>query len=373
MTTALDHQFMGRAIQLAQSSIYSPHPNPRVGCVMTQQDEIQAEGWHIYPGGPHAEVNALANMITGSQGATVYVTLEPCSHQGKTPPCADALIKAGVARVVIAMQDPNPLVSGQGIQRLRDAGIEVSVGVLQAAAEKLNVGFIQRMRSARPFVRSKLAMSLDGRTAMASGESKWITSASARRDVHVLRAGSAAILTGIGTVLADDPSLTVRAKENALELPLYVEQASQPLRVVLDSELKIPLDAKLLHQPGETLIFSCCDDVEKIVALNDVGADVVVLPGQQPALSAVLSELASRQVNEVLVEAGSVLNGQLLNQGLIDELVIYIAPLLMGDGAKGLFHMPALQAMADKVAVEISDIRAVGKDWRVTAHPVPRC
>jgi len=369
MTTALDHQFMGRAIQLARSSIYSPHPNPRVGCVIVQQNEILAEGWHVYSGGPHAEVNALSAMSAQREGATVYVTLEPCSHQGRTPPCADALIKAGVARVVIAMKDPNPLVSGRGIQRLLDAGIEICVGVLQEEAEKLNVGFIQRMSTGRPFVRSKLAMSLDGRTAMSSGESQWITTPQSRRDVQLLRAGSAAVLTGIGTVLADDPSLTVRAKEHDLESPCYVEQASQPLRVILDSQLRIPLDAKLLQQPGETLIFSCCDDAEKISSLNDAGADVVVLAGDQPALEAVLAELALRQINEVLVEAGAILNGQLVQQGLIDELVIYMAPVLMGDSAKGLFHLPALQAMADKYAWDISDIRAVGKDWRITARP----
>ena len=368
MTTAQDHHFMGRAMQLARSSLYSPHPNPRVGCVITQQSEIIGEGWHAYPGGPHAEVDALGKASRSARGATAYVTLEPCSHHGRTPPCVDALLDAGIARVVVAMQDPNPLVSGRGIQRLIDAGVEVSVGVLAGEAEKLNRGFIKRMRHGRPYVRAKLAMSLDGRTAMSSGESQWITGTTARVDVQRLRASSSAILSGIGTVLADDPSLTVRAKESNLEIA--PAQIGQPLRVVVDSRLRMSPSAKLLQQAGDTLIFSSHHHAEKIAELNAAGAEVVVLDGEQPALDAVLEALAAREINEVLVEAGSTLNGALLAQGLIDEIVIYMAPCLMGDGAKGLFHLPELHAMVDKVVLEISDIRAVGNDWRISANVV---
>ncbi len=367
MTTSQDHIYMARAVQLAQSSIYSPHPNPRVGCVITLQNEIVGEGWHAYPGGPHAEANALVQAGGRARGATAYVTLEPCSHHGKTPPCADALIKAGLTRVVVAMEDPNPLVSGEGIQRLREAGIEVRVGVLQAEAEQLNTGFIKRMRTGRPLVRVKLAMSVDGRTAMASGESKWITSRAARKDVQRMRAGSAAMLTGIGTVLKDDPSLTVRAKENQLESPKYVEQASQPLRVVLDSQLQMPCTAQMLQQPGETLIFTCGHDDEKREALEMEGAEVVLLDGERPELFQVVSELGRRHINEVMVEAGATLNGALLQAGLVDELVIYMAPILMGDSAKGLFHLPGLEGMEDKVPMVICDVRAIGEDWRITA------
>lgn len=368
MTISQDYQFMARAIQLARSSIYSPHPNPRVGCVITFQDEVVGEGWHAYPGGPHAEVNALSQAGDRANGATVYVTLEPCSHFGKTPPCAEALVEAGVARVVVAMQDPNPRVAGRGFQRLRDAGIEVEVGLLESESAALNLGFIRRMQGEGLFLRSKLAMSLDGRTAMASGESKWITGAAARADVQRLRAGCSAILTGIGTVLEDDPSLTVRTVENGLEMPCFAEQLRQPLRVVLDSHLQIPLTANLIQQPGEVLIYSCCDDDIKISALQDVGAEVVVLQGAQPDLKTVLADLARRQVNEVMVEAGSTLNGALLEQGLVDELVIYMAPTLLGSEARGLFQLPALQTMADQCLLRIDEIRAVGKDWRITAR-----
>ena len=370
MTTSQDHQYMARAIQLARSSIYSPHPNPRVGCVITLQDEIVGEGWHAYPGGPHAEVNALLQAAECACGATAYVTLEPCSHHGKTPPCADALIEAGVARVVVAMNDPNPQVSGRGIQRLIDSGIEVEVGLLAAESAKLNPGFIQRMQGDRPYLFSKLAMSLDGRTAMDSGESKWITGAAARADVQRLRAGCAAVMTGIGTVLADDPSLTVRAVENGLEAAQYPQQSRQPLRVVLDSQLRIPLQAKLLQQPGEVLIYSCQHDKDKVAELTVIGAEVVIQDGTQLDLSVVMADLAQRQINEVMVEAGATLNGALLAQGLIDQLVIYMAPTFMGAGARGLFHLPALQTMADKVALQIDEMRAVGNDWRITARPV---
>ncbi len=367
MTTAQHHRFMGRAIQLARSALYSPHPNPRVGCVLVQQDEIIGEGWHRYSGGPHAEVVALNSTSKATQGATAYVTLEPCSHHGRTPPCVDALIGAGIARVVVAMQDPNPRVSGKGIQRLMDAGVEVEMGLLADEAEALNPGFIKRMRHGIPYVRSKLAMSLDGRTAMASGESKWITGSAARADVQRLRAASSAILTGIGTVLSDNPRLTARLEESDLEVPAPGTSPASPLRVVVDSQLRIPLDAAILQQPGKTLIFSCHHSTEKIAKLTEMGAEVVRLQGKQPDLRVVLETLAARDVNEVMVEAGSILNGALLTENLVDEIVIYMAPCLMGDGAKGLFHLPELQSMQEKMALKIVDIRAIGSDWRITA------
>ncbi len=367
MTTAQDHRFMGRAMQLARSGLYSPHPNPRVGCVLVQQDEIIGEGWHAYSGGPHAEIVALNRTSKTTQGATAYVTLEPCSHHGRTPPCVEALIEAGIARVVVAMQDPNPLVSGKGLQRLMGAGIKVETGLLAEEAETLNLGFIKRMRHGTPYVRSKLAMSLDGRTAMASGESKWITGSAARADVQRLRAASSAILTGIGTVLSDNPRLTVRLEASDLGMPTPETSLTSPLRVVVDSQLRIPLDAEILQQAGKTLIFSCHHSIEKIAQLTEMGAEVVLLQGKRPDLRGVLEALAARDINEVMVEAGSLLNGELLSQNLVDEMVIYMAPCLMGDGAKGLFHLPELNAMQDKVALKIVDIRAIGKDWRITA------
>ncbi len=364
MTTAQDHRFMGRAMQLARSGLYPPHPNPRVGCVLVQQNEIIGEGWHIYSGGPHAEIAALNSTAKSTQGATAYVTLEPCSHHGRTPPCVNALIEAGIARVVIAMQDPNPLVSGKGAQRLMDAGVKVESGLLGEEAKALNLGFIKRMCHGTPYVRSKLAISLDGRTAMAAGESKWSTGSAARADVQRLRATSSAILTGIGTVLSDNPRLTVRLEASDLEMDI---PPVSPLRVVVDSQLRIPLDAAILQQAGETLIFSCHHGVEKISQLKNIGVEVVVLEGQQPALSTILEVLAARQINEVMVEAGSILNGALLSQNLVDEMVIYMAPSLMGDAAKGLFHLPELNSMQDKIALKIVDIRAIGEDWRITA------
>jgi len=374
MITAPDHQFMARAIQLAQGSIYSPHPNPRVGCVITHNAQIIGQGWHGYAGGPHAEVYALAEAGERARGATAYVTLEPCSHHGRTPPCADGLIEAGIARVVMAMQDPNPKVAGTGIQRLWEAGIAVESGVMETQARALNPGFIKRMECGRPWVCGKLAMSLDGRTAMASGASQWITGAAARRDVQQLRAGTAAILTGIGTVLADDPSLTLRAQESGLQAPHYPQQQRQPLRVVVDSRLDMPATARMLSLPGETLIFTCSDDATKIASLQSAGAEVVVLAPNygRVDLAKILDELGRRQINDVLVEAGSGLNGALLQAGLIDELIIYLAPTILGDAARGLFQLPGLEEMADRLAVEISDIRAVGKDWRICARPVGR-
>ncbi|MEW5756668.1 MAG: bifunctional diaminohydroxyphosphoribosylaminopyrimidine deaminase/5-amino-6-(5-phosphoribosylamino)uracil reductase RibD [Pseudomonadota bacterium] len=372
MITTLDHHFMAQALRLAGSSLYSPHPNPRVGCVLVREGEIVGSGWHAYAGGPHAEVYALEEAGERAAGATAYVTLEPCSHHGRTPPCADALIKSGIARVVAAMQDPNPKVAGRGLARLQAAGIAVDSGLMQSDAEALNRGFIKRMRTGLPWVRCKLAMSLDGRTAMASGESQWITGRDARRDVQRLRMGCAAVLTGIGTVLQDDPSLTVRAAEFELEAPRWPQQARQPTRVILDPDLKTPPQAKLLQQDGLTLIFTATTNETSARPLREAGAQIIEVPatGSGLDLPAVVRELGQREINEVLVEAGATLSGALHAAGLIDELIIYLAPVLLGDGARGLLHLPGLDTMAQRSALQIADIRKIGADWRITAHPV---
>lgn len=361
-----DHRFMGLALKLAAKGMYTTDPNPRVGCVIVKNGEIIGRGWHERAGGPHAEINALQQAGEGTQGATVYVTLEPCSHFGKTPPCADALIKAGVSRVVAAMPDPNPLVAGKGMQALESAGIKTRNGVLQTQAEALNPGFIKRMRDKKPFVRCKLAMSLDGRTAMANGESKWITGEDARRDVHKLRARSSAILTGINTVLADDPSLNARLENRE---PEGEGSVVQPVRVVVDSHLRLSPEATLLSLPGRTIVATASSDKAKWQALQQHGAEVVSLPGNtgRVDLEKLLYVLADEEINEVMVEAGPTLNGELLKAKLIDELVIYMAPVVMGDAARGLFSLPGLETMQDRIKLEITDWRAVGCDWRITA------
>ncbi len=357
------HQhYMARALQLAERGLFTTAPNPNVGCVIVRDGDVVGEGWHRRAGESHAEVYALADAGEQARGATCYVTLEPCSHTGRTPPCADALIAAGVAQVFVAMQDPNPKVAGAGIQRLREAGISVEVGLMASEAELLNVGFCKRMRTGRPFVRSKLAMSLDGRTAMASGESQWITGVAARQDVQKLRARSDAIITGIGTVLADDPALTVRPEGDWYP---EGEAVRQPLRVVVDSAQRTPKTARLFETDSPVLLASSfmSSDYPKatVMALADESGQV--------DLDKLLDELAWQDINEVFIEAGAELNGALLAAGLIDEMVIYMAPKLMGDGARGLFHLPALTTMAQNIDLEIQDIRVVGKDWRITARP----
>jgi diaminohydroxyphosphoribosylaminopyrimidine deaminase/5-amino-6-(5-phosphoribosylamino)uracil reductase len=363
----LDHEFMARALRLARRGLYTTDPNPRVGCVLTRDGKVVGEGWHRHAGEPHAEILALRAAGDLARGADCYVTLEPCNHQGRTPPCTQALIKAGVGRVVAAMQDPNPLVSGQGLRTLEEAGIPVRCGVLEAQAKALNPGFIKRMVEGRPLVRCKLAMSLDGRTAMASGESRWISGEAARRDVQRLRARSSAILTGIGTVLADDPSMTVRRAQ----IRDYPEESiRQPLRVVVDPHLSIPAEARILHRDGNSMVATAYDDPELIESLSSDRVEVVRLPGglDQVDLQALLSCLAEREINEVLLETGATLSGAMLRAGLIDELVVYMAPSLMGDAARGLFHLPGLDEMAQRVRLKIDDIRAVGEDWRISAR-----
>lgn len=363
-----DTEFMARALYLARKGLYTTDPNPRVGCVLVKDGRIIGEGWHKMAGQAHAEIEAFADAAKAGKntaGATAYVTLEPCSHHGRTPPCCEALVKAGIKRVVAAMQDPNPKVAGNGFTNLKAVGIEVCVGILEEDARLLNRGFIKRMTNGLPYVRSKLAMSLDGRTAMASGESQWITSPEARADVHNLRAECSAILTGINTVLADDPSLTVRIDKEVV----------QPMRVVLDSKLQMPLSAKMLTIPGRTIILTCKysnsvhpELVERrLIEIQNTGAEVYQLPENQGRLNLaeVMRFMAGQEINEVLVEAGAVLNGALLSDNLVDEWVIYMAPKILGDQGRGLFHLPGLEKLGDANVLVFNEIRSIGKDLKI--------
>ncbi len=359
-----DSRYMAHALQLARRGWYTTHPNPRVGCVIVRDGQIVGEGWHARAGEPHAEVHALRMAGEAARGADVYVTLEPCSHYGRTPPCANALVQAGVKRVVAAMVDPNPQVAGNGLRSLQAAGIATASGLLASEARALNVGFIQRMEHNRPFVRLKMAMSLDGRTAMASGESVWITGEAARRDVQFLRAQAGAVLTGIGTVLADNPSLNVRLTAAELGIQGAVRQ---PLRVVLDSQLRLPLTAKLLESPDTLLIYTCSTNTAKITQWQALGVQVRCFSGKQLALPMVLEALAQDGITEVHVEAGATLAGAFMAQGLVDELVLYVAPHLMGSDARALFNLPFTR-MDERLPLHITDIRAVGQDWRITAR-----
>lgn len=363
----IEREYMARAIRLASNGLYSTHPNPNVGCLIVNRDRIVGRGWHRRAGEPHAEIHALREAGERARGADVYVTLEPCSHQGRTPPCADALIAAGVGRVVVAMQDPNPRVAGQGLERLRAAGVKVETGLLETQARALNPGFVCRMRSGRPWVRLKLAASVDGRTAMASGESRWITGAAARQDVQRLRARSSAIVTGIGTVLMDDPCMNVRLNASQLR---NVEPLRQPSRVVVDSCLRMSPQARMLGLPGDTLVLTASDDSGRQQALRDAGAEVVRLVAGNGRIAplTVLQELARREVNEVLLECGPTLAGSFVGTGLVDELVLYLAPHLMGDQARGLFRLPGLENMQQRIALQWTDQRCIGDDLRLTAR-----
>ncbi len=353
-----DHQHMARALQLAAQGLYTTTPNPRVGCVIVRDGAVVGEGWHAKAGEPHAEPLALAAAGDRAAGATVYVTLEPCAHHGRTPPCVDALLAAKPARVVAAMQDPNPKTAGQGFERLRAAGITVDTGLMEQEARELNIGFVSRMSRGTPWVRMKVAASLDGRTALADGQSQWITGAEARRDGHAWRARACAVLTGVGTVKDDDPQLNVRE----------VATTRQPVRVVVDSRLQTPLTAKVLG-PG-TIIAAAGADVPRSVALRARGAEVVVLPNHEGKveLPALLQELARRGCNEVHVEAGHKLNGSLLDEGLVDELLVYLAPCILGDTAQGMFHLPPLKSLSERRNVRITDIARVGEDLRILAR-----
>ncbi|MDH4572340.1 bifunctional diaminohydroxyphosphoribosylaminopyrimidine deaminase/5-amino-6-(5-phosphoribosylamino)uracil reductase RibD [Salinicola acroporae] len=365
---------MDRAIQLAWQGRYSCDPNPRVGCVLVKDGRIVGEGFHVRAGEPHAEINALRMAGEAARGATAYVTLEPCSHTGRTGPCSLALIEAGVPRVVAAMEDPNPQVSGRGFAMLRDAGVEVAVGLREEAASRLNPGFIRRMREGMPRVTLKMAMSLDGRTAMADGESQWITGPAARRQVQRLRAESSAVLTGVESIIFDDSRLTVRAGQLGLDDAESIARR-QPLRVVLDSHLRMPLAAACLSEPGRTLVVTVQAEVsERRRRLEATGAEVVVMPANAEGrveFSALLRYLATQEAcNEVLVETGATLAGALLEADCVDRLELFMAATLLGSEARPLFALPGLATMSQQRRLKIDDIRALGDDWRISARPL---
>ena len=363
-----DQAYMAQALRLAEQGLYSAHPNPRVGCVVVAQGQVVGEGWHVRAGEPHAEVHALRQAGAQAQGATAYVTLEPCSHHGLTPPCAEALVQSGVQRVVIAMQDPNPQVAGRGIAHLRAQGIQVDLldGELNAAARALNCGFVKRMELGLPFVRLKLAMSLDGRTAMASGESQWITGPAARADVQVLRARSSAIITGAATVITDNARLTVRANELPLSSELRGLALSRPpLRIVIDGRLRVPTDLAFFAA-GPVLVVT--HQKPPVDTTNIEYLQVPELNGYID-LQALLLELARRGINELMVEAGPQLAGAFMQEGLVDELYIYMAGMLLGSSAQPLMRLP-IDLMADAVRLKITEMRALDNDWRIIARPL---
>ena len=367
-----DQRYMARALELARKGLYSTHPNPRVGCVLVRDEQIVGEGWHARAGEPHAEVHALRQAGDKARGATAYVTLEPCSHTGRTPPCADALVAAGVTRVVAAMQDPNPEVAGRGLLRLMQAGIVVQSGVLEAEARALNAGFCKRMEQGLPFVRVKLAMSLDGRTAMASGESQWITGPAARSAVQRLRARSSVILTGADTVLTDAARLTVRPDELGLNAELTaLAETRPPLRVLVDGRLRVPLNAAF-YLAGKAMVATCAAAAARDRFLEE-GHELLAVPGSNGHvdLSKLLAELAQRGANEVLVEAGPRLAGAFARAGLVDEYQLFVASCFLGSSSRPLLDWP-LARMAEAPRLKITEMRAVGDDWRITAVPQPQ-
>jgi diaminohydroxyphosphoribosylaminopyrimidine deaminase/5-amino-6-(5-phosphoribosylamino)uracil reductase len=357
--TAADHRWMALALQLAERGLWTTSPNPRVGCVLVKDGVVVGEGWHEKAGQPHAEVHALRAAGDQTRGATAYVTLEPCSHHGRTPPCAEALITAGVSRVVAAMSDPNPLVAGKGLALLQAAGIDTACGLLENEARELNIGFVARMTRGRPWLRLKTAASLDGKTALNNGVSQWITGPDARRDGQRWRARACAVLTGIGTVRDDDPQLNVRD----------FATPRQPLRVVVDSKLETPLNARILRG-SSVLIAGAVTDAAKMAALQALGAEVLILPNAagKVELKDLLEELGRRGINEVHAEAGFKLNGSLLREGLVDELLLYLAPCLIGHQASGLFNLPELTSLSDKHLLQIRDLRRIGEDIRLIAR-----
>ena len=359
MFTPADQEFMSRALALAERGLFTTTPNPRVGCVIVRDGAVVGEGFHERAGGPHAETNALGAAGARAEGATAYVTLEPCSHHGRTPPCADALIAARVRRVVAATGDPNPQVAGEGFARLRAGGVEVATGLLEEEARELNVGFVSRLTRGRPWVRLKVAATLDGKTALANGRSQWLTGEPARRDGHRWRARACAVLTGIGTVRDDDPRLTVRE----------VETPRQPLKVLVDSRLEVPLGARILDG-GNVLVAAASAERTKIAALRASGAEVVVLPNAagKVELGDLMRELARRELNEVHVEAGVRLNGSLVAAGVVDELLIYFAPALIGESGQGMFGLPPMERLGQKVGLRLIDVARIGDDLRVRAR-----
>jgi diaminohydroxyphosphoribosylaminopyrimidine deaminase/5-amino-6-(5-phosphoribosylamino)uracil reductase len=359
MFSDADREFMRQALDLASRGLYTTTPNPRVGCVIVRDSAVVGSGWHEKAGMPHAEVLALREAGTRAKGATLYVNLEPCSHQGRTPPCVDAIIPAGIKRVVAAMRDPNPKVAGQGFAKLRAAGIEVESGLMEEEARELNIGFVARMTRGRPWVRMKVAASLDGRTALANGKSQWITGEAARADGHRWRARACAILTGHGTVRDDDPQLNVRG----------VDTPRQPLKIVVDSRFETPVSARLLKD-GKTLVAGAVDESERIAALKRAGADTVIIPNDRGKveLFKLMEELARRELNEIHVEGGHKLNGSLLQAGVVDELLVYLAPSVIGDSGRGMFELPELRELSQAKGLTIREVERVGRDIRVVAR-----
>jgi len=360
--SAADHRFMARALQLARHGLNTTDPNPRVGCVIADGEHLVSEGWHEFAGGQHAEIAALNGAAEPVRGMTAYVTLEPCAHHGRTPPCAQALLEAGIGRVVAALEDPHPQVAGAGLRQLREAGVAVETGLLAAEAEALNAGFLKRARTGRPWLRVKSAVSLDGRTGLAGGESQWITGEDARADVQRWRARSSAILTGIGTVLADDPSLDARVGG----------AVQQPLRVVVDSRWRTPPDSKVLRDPAAAWIVGG-EANDAMRALAKAGVKCSSLPGDNGGvdLAGLLDALGEAGLNEVQVEAGSRLCGALLGAGLVDEVLLYVAPVLLGDGGPGPFALGPLESMAQRTHFELLDTIHVGRDLRLRLRPLP--
>ena len=359
MVTAADHEFMGQALDLAGRGLYTTTPNPRVGCLIVRDGTIVGAGWHEKTGMPHAEVLALKEARDRARGATLYVNLEPCSHHGRTPPCVEAIIPAGIKRVVAAMQDPNPKVAGAGFSLLRAAGIAVEQGLMEGEARELNIGFVARMTRGRPWVRMKIAASLDGRTALANGRSQWITGEPARRDGHRWRARACAVLTGFGTVRDDDPQLNVRG----------VDTPRQPLKIVVDSKFETSPSARLL-QEGKTLVVGAVNDEKRIAALKAAGAEAVMIPNDsgKVELFKLMEELARRELNEIHVEAGTKLNGSLLQAGVVDELLVYLAPSVIGDSGRGMFSLPELTELSRSTALKIREVERVGEDLRILAR-----
>jgi diaminohydroxyphosphoribosylaminopyrimidine deaminase/5-amino-6-(5-phosphoribosylamino)uracil reductase len=359
MFTAGDHELMGRSLDLAARGLYTTTPNPRVGCVIVKDGVVVGDGWHEKAGLPHAEVLALKAAGERARGAVLYLNLEPCSHHGRTPPCVDAIIEAGVKRVVAATGDPNPKVAGAGFAKLRAAGIAVEQGLREDEARELNIGFLARMTRGRPWVRMKIAASLDGRTALASGKSQWITGEAARGDGHRWRARACAVLTGFGTVRDDDPQLNVRG----------VDTPRQPLKIVVDSKFETAPSARLLKE-GKTLMVGAVNDAKRIAALKSAGAEIAVIPNDngKVELFRLMEELARRELNEIHVEAGTKLNGSLLQAGVVDELLVYLAPSVIGDSGRGMFHLPELIDLSQTTALKIREVERIGEDLRILAR-----
>lgn len=359
MFSPADHEFMGQALLLAGRGLYTTTPNPRVGCVVVNDGAVVGTGWHEKAGLPHAEVLALAAAGARARGATLYLNLEPCSHHGRTPPCVDAIIAAGVKRIVAAIQDPNPKVAGMGFAKLRAAGIAVEHGLKEDEARELNIGFFARMTRGRPWVRMKIAASLDGRTALANGKSQWITGEVARQDGHRWRARACAVLTGFGTVRDDDPQLNVRG----------VDTPRQPLKIIVDSKIETSPSVRMLKE-GKTLVVGAVNDAKKIAALKAVGAETAIISnaGGKVELFKLMEELARRELNEIHIEAGTKLNGSLLQAGVVDELLVYLAPSIIGDSGRGMFSLPELTELSQTTGLKIREIERVGAEIRILAR-----